>query len=55
MTKRIKALANAEVKERLAKMGAESFTMEPTAFNAYIRTEMDSAAQIAKAANLKAQ
>lgn len=51
----LKALAAPEVKERLAKLGAEAFTMEPAAFNAYIRTEMDSAAQIAKAANLKAQ
>ncbi|RYF18652.1 MAG: tripartite tricarboxylate transporter substrate binding protein [Comamonadaceae bacterium] len=51
----LKALATPEVKERLVKLGAEAFTMEPAAFNAYIRTEMDSAAQIAKAANLKAQ
>jgi tripartite-type tricarboxylate transporter receptor subunit TctC len=51
----LKALASAEVKERLVKIGAEAFTMEPAAFNAYIRTEMDSAAVIAKAANLKAQ
>jgi tripartite-type tricarboxylate transporter receptor subunit TctC len=51
----LKALASPEVKERLVKLGAEAFTMEPAAFNAYIRTEMDSAAQIARAANLKAQ
>lgn len=51
----VKALASPEVKERLAKLGAEAFTMEPAAFNAYIRSEMDSAALIAKAANLKAQ
>lgn len=51
----LKALATPEVKERLVKLGAEAFTMEPAAFNAYIRTEMESAAQIAKAANLKAQ
>ncbi|HEX2544736.1 MAG TPA: tripartite tricarboxylate transporter substrate binding protein [Ramlibacter sp.] len=51
----LKALASADVKERLVKIGAEPFTMEPAAFNAYIRTEMDSAATIAKAANLKAQ
>jgi tripartite-type tricarboxylate transporter receptor subunit TctC len=51
----IKALALPDVKERLAKLGAEPFTMEPAAFNSYIRTEMESAAQIAKAANLKAQ
>jgi tripartite-type tricarboxylate transporter receptor subunit TctC len=51
----VKALNTPEVKERLTKLGAEAFTMEPAAFNAYIKTEMDSAAQIAKAANLKAQ
>lgn len=51
----LKALAAPEVKERMAKMGAEAFTMTPEAFNAYIRTEMESAARIAKAANLKAQ
>jgi tripartite-type tricarboxylate transporter receptor subunit TctC len=51
----LKALATPEVKERLVKLGAEAFTMEPAAFNAYIRTEMDSAAVIARAANLKAQ
>ena len=51
----LKALASPDVKDRLSKMGAEAFTMEPAAFNAYIRTEMDSAAQIARAANLKAQ
>jgi tripartite-type tricarboxylate transporter receptor subunit TctC len=49
----LKALASPEVKERLVKLGAEAFTMEPAAFNAYIRTEMESAALIAKAANLK--
>ncbi|MDB5857841.1 MAG: tripartite tricarboxylate transporter substrate binding protein [Ramlibacter sp.] len=51
----VKALANPEVKERMAKLGADAFTMEPAAFNAYIKTEMDAAAVIAKAANLKAQ
>jgi tripartite-type tricarboxylate transporter receptor subunit TctC len=51
----LKALASAEVKERMAKLGADAFTMEPAAFNAYIKTEMDAAAVIAKAANLKAQ
>jgi tripartite-type tricarboxylate transporter receptor subunit TctC len=39
----------------MAKLGAEAFTLEPAAFNAYIKTEMDAAAVIAKAANLKAQ
>lgn len=51
----IKALASAEVKQRLATLGADAFTMEPAAFDAYIKTEVDSAARIAKAANLKAQ
>lgn len=51
----VKALANPEVKERLAKLGADPFPMTPEAFNAFIRTEMDAAARVAKAANLKAQ
>ena len=51
----LKALASPEVKERLVRIGAETFTMEPAAFNAYIRAEMESAAIIARAANLKAQ
>jgi tripartite-type tricarboxylate transporter receptor subunit TctC len=51
----IKALNTPEVKERLVKLGAEPFTMAPEQFNAYIKTEMGAAAQIAKAANLKAQ
>ena len=51
----VKALANADVKERMAKLGADAFTLEPAAFNAYIKAEMDAAAVIAKAANLKAQ
>ncbi|HYF17512.1 MAG TPA: tripartite tricarboxylate transporter substrate binding protein [Ramlibacter sp.] len=50
-----KALASAEVKERLSKLGADPMPMAPEAFNAYIRAEMESAAKIAKAANLKAQ
>lgn len=50
-----KALANADVKERMVKLGAEPMPMTPEAFNAFIRTEMDSAARVAKAANLKAQ
>jgi tripartite-type tricarboxylate transporter receptor subunit TctC len=51
----IKALANPEVKDRMNKLGADPFPMTPDAFNAFIRTEMDAAARIAKAANLKAQ
>jgi len=51
----LKALAQPDVKERLTKLGAEPYPMEPAAFNGFIRTEMESAARIAKAANLKAQ
>ena len=51
----IKALPAPEVKARLANLGADAFTMEPAAFNAYIKTEMESAALIARTANLKAQ
>lgn len=50
----LKALASPEVKARLATLGADAFTMEPAAFNSYIKAEMESAAQIAKTANLKA-
>ncbi|MBI3531915.1 MAG: tripartite tricarboxylate transporter substrate binding protein [Burkholderiales bacterium] len=51
----LKALATPELKERMAKLGADPFTMSPDAFNAYIKTEMEVAARIVKAANLKAQ
>jgi len=51
----LKALASPEIKERMAKLGAEPFTMSPDAFNAYIKSEMEVAARIVKAANLKAQ
>jgi tripartite-type tricarboxylate transporter receptor subunit TctC len=33
----LKALANPEIKERMAKLGADPFTMAPDAFNAYIK------------------
>lgn len=51
----LKALADPEVKDRLTRLGAEPYPMQPEAFNAFIRTEMDAAARIAKAANLKGQ
>lgn len=50
-----KALAHPDVKERMVKLGAEPFPLTPEAFNAFIRSEMESAARVAKAANLKAQ
>jgi tripartite-type tricarboxylate transporter receptor subunit TctC len=51
----LKAIASPEVKTRLAGLGADPFTLEPAAFNTYIKAEMESAAAIAKSANLKAQ
>lgn len=51
----LKALATPELKERMAKLGADAFTMSPDAFNAYIKSEMAVAARIVKAANLKTQ
>ena len=50
-----KALNNPEVKEHLSKLGASPFLMTPGEFNTYIKAEMETAARIAKAANLKAQ
>ncbi len=44
-----------DIKERMAKLGADPFTLSPEAFNAYIKSEMDVAARIVKAANLTAQ
>lgn len=51
----IKALGTPELKERLAKLGADPFAMSPEEFNAYIRSEMEVATRIVKAAGLKAQ
>ena len=49
----IKALAQADVKDKLNRLGAEPMPMTPEAFNAFIKVEMASAAKIAKAAGLK--
>lgn len=50
----LKAMANPDVKERMNKLGADPFPMSVEAFNAFIKQEVDAAARIAKAANLKA-
>jgi tripartite-type tricarboxylate transporter receptor subunit TctC len=49
----VKALNNQEVKDRFTKLGAESMPMSPESFNAFIKSEMDVAGKISKAANLK--
>lgn len=51
----LKAMANPDVKERMNKLGADSLPMSVQAFNAFIKTEVEAAARIAKAANLKGQ
>ncbi len=48
----VKALANAEVKERFATLGADAWTMRPDQFDAYIRDEIKSNAVLVKAAGL---
>ena len=51
----LRALSSPELKERMAKLGADPFPMAPEAFNAYIKGEIEVAARIVQAANLKAQ
>ena len=50
-----KALATPELIERLAKLGAEPMVMPTAEFNAFLRAEVESAARIVKAADLKPQ
>lgn len=51
----IRALNAPDVKARLAGLGAEPMPMTPEGFDAFIRTEVEQASRIAKAANLKPQ
>jgi tripartite-type tricarboxylate transporter receptor subunit TctC len=51
----LKALNSPELRERMAKLGADPMPMSPEAFNAYIKSEMDVAARIVKVAGLKTQ
>jgi tripartite-type tricarboxylate transporter receptor subunit TctC len=50
-----KALADPTVVERLGRQGAVAYPLSTADFNQFIRTEMDAAARIARAANLKPQ
>lgn len=49
----VKALATPEVKERFAALGADAWTLEPAAFDAYVRDEIRSNAALVKAAGLE--
>jgi tripartite-type tricarboxylate transporter receptor subunit TctC len=50
-----KALATPEVKERFAKLGADPWTLKPAQFDAYIKEEIASNADLVKAAGLSVQ
>lgn len=50
-----KALAQPELVDKLAKLGAEPFVMPSADFNAFIKAEVETGARVAKAADLKAQ
>jgi tripartite-type tricarboxylate transporter receptor subunit TctC len=50
-----RVLAEAEVKARMASLGAEAMPMAPTEFDKFVRAEMDDAAKVVKAAGIKAQ
>jgi tripartite-type tricarboxylate transporter receptor subunit TctC len=50
-----KALNAPDVKTRLSSLGAEPMPMTPEAFDAFIRTELEQATRLVKAANLKPQ
>jgi tripartite-type tricarboxylate transporter receptor subunit TctC len=49
----VKALADPEVKERFAKLGADPWTQGPTEFDAYIKAEIEANAALVKAAGLQ--
>jgi tripartite-type tricarboxylate transporter receptor subunit TctC len=51
----IKALNTPEVKERFARLGADSWTMSPQQFDDYIKAEIKSNAALVKAARLEVQ
>lgn len=48
-----KALATDEVKARFAAVGADAFVLAPEKFDAYIKDEIESNAQLVKAAGIE--
>lgn len=50
-----RALAAPDLRERLAKLGAEPMTMTPAEFARFVRTEIDDSARIIKTAGIKPQ
>lgn len=51
----VKALGDPEVKERLARLGADPMPMSMPEFESFMRSEVDDAIRIAKAAGIKPQ
>ncbi|RYG11378.1 MAG: tripartite tricarboxylate transporter substrate binding protein [Burkholderiales bacterium] len=51
----VKALNTPEVKERFATLGADAWTLQPEAFDAYIKEEIKTNAVLVKAAGLEVQ
>jgi tripartite-type tricarboxylate transporter receptor subunit TctC len=49
----VKALQDAGVKERLARLGADPMTMPPAEFDAFVKKEIDLNAELVKAAGVK--
>ncbi len=50
-----RALSAPDVREKLAKAGAEPMTMTPAEFTKFIRNDTEAAAKIVKAAGIKPQ
>jgi len=50
-----RALGSAEIKERLANLGADAMPMTPAEFRAFTRNDVEVSAKIVKAAGIKAQ
>jgi tripartite-type tricarboxylate transporter receptor subunit TctC len=50
-----KALASADMQERLAKLGAESMTMSPEQFDAFLKEEYTVLGEVMRASGVKAQ
>jgi len=49
----VRIMASPEMKERLASLGAEAWTLAPAAFDDYVRQELAANASIVKAAGIK--
>lgn len=50
-----RALAASDVRERLTKTGAETMSMTPAEFSRFVRSEVEGAARVVKAAGIKPQ